>query len=825
MKFVEVLLPLPLTETYTYAVPQDMADVIQTGSRVIVPFGRKKFYTGIVRMLHSVEPKGFEVKPIALLLDEGRPVVRHPQLKLWDWISDYYLCTQGDVYRAAVPSGLKVESETFVELNDSYEEEMDEPLKEREAMVVHMLQHSEKRVTIADIEKATGFRGVPSIISSLLQKGAVIISERLVEKYRIKFEKYVKIAASPGDMEALREMFASVQSAPKQELAFQTLVSMSRFTHPTSYREVSRRELSEKSGVTLAVITALEKKGLIEIYKKKINRFKYTGAVAPSLPRLTPVQGTALTDIYEQWLEKSTVLLHGVTSSGKTELYMHLIAKVLDSGRQALYLVPEIALTTQLAHRLQRYFGDKVVIYHSKFSDNERVDIWRMMLDDSQPRVILGARSSLFLPFAKLGVVIVDEEHEASYKQAEPAPRYNARDSAIVLASMHGAKVLLGSATPAVETYYKATEGGKYGLVKLTERYEGAPLPAIEISDMSVARKRGHTVGILTPITRQRLEATFKAGRQSLLFIPRRGYAPVSRCRMCAYVPKCHYCDVAMTYHKSRDLLVCHYCGFSEQIPKVCPACKEPAMEIVGYGSERVESDLGMLLPDARVLRMDLDTTRNKDSYESIIEEFSSGAADILVGTQMVTKGLDFSRVDNVAVINADSLINFPDFRSTERAFSLLSQVAGRAGRRAENPGVVTIQTHQPSHKIFEFVKYHAYDAFYEFEIQERRQFQYPPFSRIINMYIKHSDKTIASALAYEYGIKLRELFGNRVNGPEEPPVGRIQSLYIQRLMLKIEIGASMAKVRKILIELRNRMHSEFPDMRRAVVYCDVDPQ
>lgn len=823
--YADVLLPLPITGSFTYSIPDEMRDEIRPGSRVVVPFGAKKFYTAIVRRIHGDAPKDYEVKEISLLLDSGREIVRPLQLQLWDWLAEYYLCSPGDIYRAGVPAGLKVESETFVELNPDYMESPDEPLSEHEALIVQVLDHAGKRQSIGDIQKSAGLKRVPQTVARLMEKGAVIISERLVERYRVKHETYVRPACPQGDMTRLRELFAAVSGAPKQEKALQMLIELSGLTRRgEEMAEIPRSTLAEKAGVSLPIINALEKKGVVEIYRKEINRFKWSGRTESTLPHLSTAQGQAAAEIHTLWHDKNVVLLHGVTSSGKTEVYMHLIAKALEVGKQALLLVPEIALTTQLAHRLQQYFGEKVVVYHSKFSDNERVDIWRMMLSDPSPRVILGARSSVFLPYHRLGLVIVDEEHEGSFKQSEPAPRYNARDAAIVLAGMHGAKVLLGSATPSVETYYKATEGAKYGLVTLTERYGGATLPAIEIVDMAVERKRGQSSGSLSLRTEALVRASLAAKRQSILFIPRRGFAPAAICGMCAYIPKCRCCDVSLTYHRSRGLLVCHYCGATQPLPKVCPACKEPAIRLAGYGSERVEDEIGAKFPDARISRMDLDTTRAKDSYENLIDEFSSGRTDILVGTQMVTKGLDFKNVDTVGVINADSVINYPDYHSTERAFNMISQVAGRAGRTSGAPGIVAVQTSNPSLPIFDFIRSHDYPGFYHAEIEERRRLNYPPFSRIINLYIRHRDPKAADLLAEAYAMKLRELFGTRVNGPVEPPVGRVQSLYIRKIMLKIETAASMPKVRAILLQLRNDMHALYPDMKRALIHYDADP-
>ncbi len=583
-----------------------------------------------------------------------------------------------------------------------------------------------------------------------------------------------------------------------------------------------REALLERAQVSPAILSAVEKKGILRIYKKDVNRFKFTGDVSGKLPRLSDAQGAALDELHKSWMTKNVTLLHGVTSSGKTEIYIHLINFVLNRGDCVLYLVPEIALTTQLTRRLQEVFGEKVVIYHSKFSDNERVDIWKKLLHDTEPVVVIGARSSVFLQFSHLGLVIVDEEHESSYKQYDPAPRYNARDAAIVLAGMHGAKTLLGSATPSVETYSKALSG-KFGLVRLSVRYQDVQLPEIRVIDMAHARKAGMLSGTFAADTERSIRESLARGAQVILFQNRRGYAPLARCKQCAWVPRCSQCDVALTYHSYLRQLQCHYCGAVYPLPSVCPQCKEPAIEIIGYGTERVEEEVAARFPGEKMLRMDLDTTRNKDSYEHIIDEFSAGKARILVGTQMVTKGLDFGGVDTVAVLNADSIINFPDFRSGERAFNMLEQVSGRAGRRSGSKGLVLIQTYQPSHPVLRFVVKHDYEGYYEREIAERERYFYPPFSRIVYMYVKHRDPSRLRMIADTYAARLRTLLGNRVYGPEEPAVGRVQGLYIRKIMLKIEVAASMAKVKEILRQTYIDMH-ELPQMKGTVVYYDVDP-
>ena len=821
--FAEVLLPVPIYGTFTYEIPEPMTDHIRVGHRVIVPFGRRKSYTGIVCNLTPVAPQGYEVKRIAMLIDEG-PVVRHPQLKFWNWIADYYLCTPGEVYRAAVPSGLKIESETFISPVKGFEESPDDRLSDKELAVLNgLLESGEKRITLEKLGKITQINTVGPTVNSLLERGAVMISENLVERYHARKETYVRLTAERNNSESLHEAFDAVRKGSRQETALLTLIELSGFLKKSmpEPREVTRTELMERSGVTTTVIAAMTKKGIVETYTREVGRFSFNGFGSGILPTLSAAQEKALGEIHNSWREKSVTLLHGVTSSGKTELYIHLIDSVLKLGRQALYLVPEIALTTQLTGRLQKVFGGKVVIYHSKFSDNERVDIWKKLLSSQEPCVVIGARSAVFLPFASLGLVIVDEEHESSFKQQDPAPRYNGRDAAIVLASMHGAKTLLGSATPTIETYRKA-QTGRFGLVELTERFAGASLPRMELVDMTEARKKGQVNGIFSLATRRLVNTALEQGHQAILFLNRRGYAPVARCKQCGYVPKCDHCDVALTYHRRFDRLVCHYCGSVYGVPEICPACKEPGIEVLGYGTERIEEEVEQAFPGVSIARMDLDTTRNKDGYENIINDFSEGKSKILVGTQMVSKGLDFGNVSVVSVVNADTIINFPDFRSAERAFNMIEQVSGRAGRKTGD-GVVSIQTYSPSHPLFPFLLNHDYAGFYEYELAQREKFGYPPFVRVIYVYVKHKDPAAVEAASHAMARRLRELIGNRVSGPEEPTVSRVQNYYIRRIMLKIETNASISKVKCLLRDVKIELTAK-GILAGTVIYQDVDP-
>lgn len=818
--FAEIILPLPLYATYTYEIPPEYESVIQVGSRVLVQFGKKKYYTGIVERIHALRPD-YEIKPISSVLD-SRPVVRYPQMKLWNWISEYYLCSVGEVYKAAVPTGLKPESETIITLNEDFEAPDGVKLTERQAMIV-MLLEEEKKMRLSEIDARLKFRNTAQIVSEMLDMGIVFVNERIVEKYHARRETFIELTADRADSATLHEFFDKVHRSYQQEKTLLAYLDMSDWLHNSQpLREVTRKQLMAATGISSAVLRAMVDKGIFLQKKKTINRFNTDGSATGTTPTpLSEAQTAALTEILEEFKTHQTVLLHGVTGSGKTEIYTHLISSALADGNHTLYLVPEISLTTQLTDRLRLIFGDRLVVYHSKFSDSERVDIWRRILTSNGPLVVLGARSSVFLPFSRLGLVIVDEEHESSFKQYDPAPRYNARDTAIMLAGMHGAKVLLGSATPSVETYYKA-QSGKYGLATLSERYEGSVLPDVSIVDMREQRRKKLNSGILSSEMVRELRHTAEERKQAILFQNRRGFAPVVVCRQCGWTPKCQNCDVSLVYHKYTNLLRCHYCGYSAPLPTLCPACGQNSIDIFGYGTERIAEEVEQYFPDTKVARMDLDTTRNKDSYQEIIENFASHQTDILIGTQMVTKGLDFGDVRMAGVINADTLLNFPDFRSNERAFNMLEQVAGRAGRRKEK-GLVLIQTTDPDNQILEYVKRHDYAAYYESEIGERKRYSYPPFTRVINVYLRNKDQMTADRAAIIYAKKLREIFGDRVLGPEKPFVSRVALWYIQSIMLKVESGASMKKVKEILRGIYEQA-AAWPDMKTTQIYYDVDP-
>lgn len=818
-KFANVILPLPISGSFTYSVPSIYEDEIEVGSRVLVQFGKKNYYTGIVELVHNNQPSGYEVKEIMMVLD-AKPIVRHPQLKLWNWLAEYYLCSVGEVYKAAVPSGLKVESETYILLNSDYEYDENVNLTERMALIIQLLDRN-GRMKISEIERETGFKNLGTLVNKMLEIGLVLIDERIVDKYRARKETLVRLNCDRNDNEALHGFFDIVKRARQQEKMLIAYLDLSAWMQSTTPKEVLKSDLLERSGASPAVLKGLVDKGVLEIYKKEINRFTVDVSESAELPQLSNAQLAAYNSILDKWKENKVTLLRGVTGSGKTEIYSHLINDVLNLGQQVLYLVPEISLTTQLTSRLQKIFGKRLLIYHSKFSDNERVDVWKKLLSTHEPLIVLGVRSSVFLPFAKLGLVIVDEEHESSYKQYDPAPRYNARDAAIVLASMHGAATLLGSATPAVETYYKA-KNGRFGLVELLERFDGIRMPEVKVVDMRDQRKRKECRGLYSnPL----LVASRKAlgeGKQVIMFQNRRGYAPMVECKECAWVPKCKNCDVSLVFHRNIRELRCHYCGYSMTLPNLCPVCGQDSVETYGYGTERIADDLNEIFNEYRVARMDLDTTRNKDAYEDIIEDFSSHKTDILVGTQMVTKGLDFECVRVVGVLNADSILNYPDFRSNERAFNMIEQVAGRAGRKNE-VGEVYVQTTDPNNQIIEKVKTHDYEGYYVEQIDERQRFAYPPFTKIVNIYLKHKDERMVNSLAVNYVLELRKIFGNRVLGPEKPIVGRVANYYIQSIMLKMEANASMRKVKDLLRTVYERVSID-KNMRSAILYYDVDP-
>ena len=734
-QYADVILPLPLQGVFTYAMPRESEIQPQVGSRVIVPFGSRKFHTAIVMRLHDETPS-YPTKPISEVLD-AKPLVLPEQMRLWEWIADYYLCSLGEVFKAALPSGLKLESESSVLLNEDWEA-AEAPLTPSEKKVLEALS-SKKGKTLASLQKETGVKGILPTVKSLLDKGAVLMKEEIRRTRKRKTKK------AEADISPLPE-----------------------------------------------------------------------GDASP----LTPAQSICMQNILEQWKTKDVCLLHGVTSSGKTEIYIHLMQKAIEEGKQVLFMLPEIVLTTQLTERLRRVFGERLGVYHSRYPDRERVALYQKMLSDSPYDIVVGVRSSLFLPFQRLGLLIIDEEHETSFKQQDPAPRYHARNAALVLARQAGAKALLGSATPSLESYHNALIG-KYGLVTLKERYAGMQLPNIEVIDTKEMHRKKMMTGAFSPQLLSRIRQALEQHKQVILFQNRRGYAPVMECKECGWTPRCEKCDVSLTIHRGFRQMVCHYCGKTYDIPSVCPSCEGKNLSSRGYGTERIEEQLQAILPEARIARMDLDTTRSRQNYEQILHDFEEGRTDILIGTQMVTKGLDFDRVSLVGILSADQMLSQPDFRSYERAFQLMEQVAGRAGRKGST-GHVVLQTRDVENGIVQQVVRHDYEGMYAEQSAERELFRYPPFCRVVFIGLKHRDESVVESLSADFASLLRRVFGERVLGPDTPPVSRVQMMHIRKLILKVELSASMTAVRQRLIALQKQV-LQMPQYRSAQVYYDVD--
>ena len=747
--YVDVILPLPLDGVFTYSVPSELERQVAVGHRVLVPFGRNKTYVGIVNcQLANCELKN--VKPILQVLDAS-PILLDSQLNLWRWISDYYLSPIGEVYKAALPAGLKAE-----------------------------------------------------------------------DGYRPKTETYIRLTPKFRSERALHIALDMLQRAPSQQKAFIDFLDLAMFTETEDYLSGITRDELLNEGHTLATISALVKRGLIETYEQEVGRLNHGGEPHPEQVKLLSLpQQEAFNQIQFSFLQKSVTLLHGVTSSGKTEIYIHLIQQALDKKQQVLYLLPEIALTVQMMDRLQRVFGNRLGIYHSKYADAERVEIWQKQLSKNPYDVILGARSAVFLPFQRLGLVIIDEEHETSYKQQDPMPRYHARSAAIVLAQSLGAKVLLGTATPCAETWHNA-QTGKYGLVTLTERYKGIELPEIQVIDIKDLQHRKMMNGPFSPTLLLKVREALGRGEQAILFQNRRGYAPMIECKQCGWVPHCQHCDVSLTFHRNLNQLTCHYCGYTYQVPAECPACGSRELQTRGYGTEKIEDEVRAIFPEARIARMDLDTTRTRQAYERIINDFSAGRTNILIGTQMISKGLDFDRVSVVGILNADTMLNYPDFRAYEHAFMMMSQVSGRAGRRGRR-GLVILQTKSPDIPVIHQVVDNDYAAFFRSLLAERREYNYPPFTRLVYVYLKHRSDRLVDTASHEMGSRLRQWFGARVLGPDRPAVAKVKSLAIRKLLLKIEPGLDLPTVRKYLALAQQQM---LQDKRYASlqIYFDVDP-
>ena len=746
--FVDVILPLPLDGVFTYSVPTSEEGRVKVGARVLVPFGRNKTYVGIISHIHNQSPEGYQTKDILQVMDFS-PILLDSQLKLWQWISDYYMSPIGEVYKAALPSGLKAE-----------------------------------------------------------------------DGYKPKTELYIRLTSPFRSEQALHVALNMLQRADKQQKTFIDYLALSGWDSGVG-TELTRDELLNQ-GHSLPTINALVKRGLLETYECEVGRLNNNQE--PHLENIKPLSTTqqdAFNQIQFSFLKKNVTLLHGVTSSGKTEIYIHLIQQALEQKKQVLYLLPEIALTVQMMERLQRVFGNRLGIYHSKYADAERVEIWQKQLSQNPYDVILGARSAVFLPFQRLGLVIIDEEHETSYKQQEPMPRYHARSAAIMLAQMFGAKTLLGTATPCVETYHNA-KTGKYALVELFQRYQGIELPEIQIVDIKDLQHRKMMNGPFSPLLLNKVREALERGEQAILFQNRRGYAPVIECKQCGWVPHCQHCDVSLTLHRSLNQLTCHYCGYTYQVPTECPNCGCTQLQTRGYGTEKIEAEVRDIFPEARIARMDLDTTRSRHAYERIISDFSAGRTNLLIGTQMISKGLDFDKVSVVGILNADTMLNYPDFRAYEHAFMMMSQVSGRAGRKGRR-GLVILQTKSPDLPLIQQVVHNDYSAFYRSLIAERRQFHYPPYYRLIDVYLKHRSDSVVETASIELAGWLRHWFGTRVLGPDKPSVAKVKSLSIRKLVLKFEQGINMTEVRKYLALAQQQM---LQDKRYSSlqIYYDVDP-
>jgi len=823
-RYADILLPLALPAPLTYLLPEGLPAVLP-GSRVVVPLGARKFYAGLVVRLHDDAPApGIALKAVAEVLDE-RPVLLPVQWELWQWMARYYLCTCGEVMTAALPSGLRLESETSV--SRSGDAPPDLVLTAAEQRLWSLLP-PEKGIRIGELQRLLKGSGVLRAVRSLLEKGAVCVEEDLSRRFRPRTETHVRLAAAFCEAARLDALHAALKHAARQAALLARYLDLAaasaalRLGNPALLREVSRKELVGSLPGADAALAALRKRGVLETYPYEVRRRGGAGKAAPVAPRpLSDAQQRACEAVRAAFADKDVCLLHGVTSSGKTEIYSRLIADTLREGGQVLYLVPEIALTTQLTTRLGRTFGPQLGVYHSKFPDAERAEMWMRQLSAEPFPLILGARSAMFLPFRRLRLVIIDEEHETSYKQQEPAPRYNARDAAIMLARKCGAKVLLGTATPALETYFNA-RAGKYGLVELSTRFGEVRLPEIRVENVKELRRKKLMRTPFSPLLTEKVREALDAGGQAILFLNRRGYSPLMECRTCGWTPRCTRCDVSLTLHHAEGKLVCHYCGTAYELPRQCPACGDTELRDVGYGTEKIEAAVRACFPQARPARMDLDTTRSRTAYERLIDGFQRGDTNLLIGTQMVTKGLDFDRVRVVGVLNADQLLNQPDFRAGERAFQMMAQVAGRAGRRGER-GLVVLQTRQPELPLVAQVVANDYKAMYESQAEERELFRYPPFCRLIDIYLKHRDERTVDAAAQALAAMLRPHFGSDLLGPDRPPVGRVRLQHIRKMMLKASLRLSTTGVRRTLLAARSALQAQ-PSFRSVTVFFDADP-
>lgn len=819
--FVDVILPVPVQQIFTYNIPDKFRDKIQAGCRVIVQFGNRKLYTGLIKHIHHNKPT-YDTKPIETVLDE-KPMISPLIFSFWEWISNYYMCSQGEVMKAALPAGLKLESQTNIILDNNYDP--NQQISPTENTVIRFLEN-QKKTTIQQITRLTNKNNAYPVIKSLLEKRIVQVEEKITERYKPKTIAHIKIADTLKTESDFENAFESMKKAKKQVDLFMLIINELNFFSPKRKPSVAKKEILKISKSSESTLKSLEKRKFIEIIDIEIDRLSESN-ITSNRSNLNKYQENALNQIHNNFKKHDVVLLHGITASGKTEIYIQMIEEQLKAGKQVLYLLPEIALTSQIITRLSKVFGSKAGIYHSKFNDSERIEIWNKVQEytpenqQNKYQLILGARSSLFLPFTNLGLIIVDEEHESSYKQFDPAPRYNARDSAVVLAKFHNAKVLMGTATPSFESFFNA-KTNKYGYVLLNRRHHEIELPITEIADIKDAYKRKQMISHFTPGLFNEIKNTLEKNEQIILFQNRRGFSPFIQCRTCGFIPTCKHCDVSLTYHKYFNNLQCHYCGYTTNLPAQCPQCGSNDMQTKGFGTEKIEDEIKILFPNTKIGRLDLDASRSKTGYENVIENFASGKTQILVGTQMITKGLDFDNVSLVGILNADNMLNYPDFRAFERAFQLMAQVSGRAGRKNKQ-GKVIIQTSQPKHKVFDYIVQNKYEDFFHAYINERKLFRYPPWYRLIYISIKHKNRDRAITASKQFAAKIRGTFKDNMLGPEFHLINRVQQYYQLIIRLKIDKNSSQNEHKNILNNAVSQ--TKTIEGNASVIFTiDVDP-
>lgn len=814
--FADLILPLPLDNRFTYSLTEEEANFIQPGMRLAVPFGKNRIYTGIVVQVHQNPPEIYEAKPIHQILDE-KPLLTKDQLNFWSWLATYYLCTEGEVMRAALPGAFLLESESIVKLSAEVDPDS-EKLTDDEYLIVEALQR-QSSMKIQEIEQLLDKKKVLPILNKLVGRQLIHLNQEIYEQFKPKEVRFVRLNPAFEAESEMHKLLDELSRAPKQREVLFTYFSL----NAQSKKPLKVKKLLDESGASSGILKSLIEKSILEEFYEEVDRVRFTGEINSHDIKFNQFQEKAFHEIIQNFSEEKVCLLHGVTSSGKTEIYIKLIEEAINTGKQALYLLPEIALTTQLIKRLQNYFGDKVLVYHSKYSVNERVEIYNKVLDNSDNgKIVIGARSCIFLPFQDLGLIVVDEEHEATFKQFDPAPRYHARDAAVVLANMFKANIILGSATPSIESFFNA-EHDKYALVELNRRYGNVLMPEVEVVDIKTAHRKKRMTGHFSDRLIEEIKESIKEGEQVILFQNRRGFSPIMECNTCGHSPQCPNCDVSLTYHSHNNQLRCHYCGYHIAMQNQCMACGSNEVTTKGFGTEQVETELKALFPDQKVGRMDQDTTRGKHAYEKIITAFENEEIDILIGTQMLTKGLDFRKVSLVGIMNADNLLNFPDFRAHERSFQLMLQVAGRSGR-TQKRGKVLIQTYNPHHQIIQQVSTGDFKGMYTEQLEERYQYQYPPYYRLIRLTLKCRDYSKTNEAAEWLARALGNVFDRYVLGPEFPPVARIRNEYYKNILIKIPKKQSLGKTKKMV----HRILSSFRAIgayRSVRVVVNVDPQ